>query len=428
MKNTGNILSINKLSKKKMCHIKGRKTRNPLHPEVQARLKQLEKLLEKQENTCWEIGDVCIELMDKYYLSLRQIGKATNYTKARISHFHLTCRTFPKDTREGFTFQDSLAARQIYLCMSRLNMSVLEIRDRISTLKDRSTRSARAYFVKILMDREINQSIAHSAKVGIQGGNIINHCHHADWRTIIPQLPDNSVKLFIADPPFGGYQKDKNGSYNSFASSTNGMRDDCDFGTTETSLEVTLPLFKLCLPKLAKNGVLLLFQAGARPDNPSILLEAKKQGWECRYALTWLKGHIVVGDHHNPYRVCTEKILVFIKKGDRVRRHEKGTPSSDILDFRTETMNATRKMDTGKMGYGDYHQFQKPETLMDFLTKTHTYPGDLIVEPFGCSGSGVVSAIKHSRKWVYIESNQNNYAWGSGRIHTLLSQFSVQAG
>ncbi|MCD6346517.1 MAG: hypothetical protein J7L96_03755, partial [Bacteroidales bacterium] len=143
---------------------------------------------------------------------------------------------------------------------------------------------------------------------------------------------------------------------------------------------------------------------------------------------TWLKGHIVVGDHHNPYRVCSEKILVFIKKGEKVRRHEKGTPSSDILDFRTETMNVTRKMDTGKMGYGDYHQFQKPEALMDFLIKTHTYPGDLVVEPFGCSGSGVVSAIKHGRKWVYTESNQNNYAWGSGRIHKLISDFSVQAG
>lgn len=428
MQMTGKVLSLKQLAKTKKASAKGRKSRNPLHPEVQSKLKELKCLLKRQENTCWAIGDVCIELMDKYYLSLRQIGEATNYTKARISHFHLTCRAFPKDKREGYTFQDSLTARQIYYCMSRLNMSVFEIRERISKLEDRSARSARAHFVKLLMDREINQSIADSVRVGIQGGNLINNCHNADWRTIIPQLPDNSVKLFIADPPFGGYQKDKEGSYSSFLTKTSGMRGDCDFGTTESALEVTLPLFKLCLPKLAKDGVMLLFQAGARPDNPSILMEAEKQGWECKYTLTWLKGNIVVGDHHNPYRVCTEKILVFIKKGEKVRRHEKGTPSSDILDFRTETMNVTRRMDVGQMGYGDYHQFQKPEALMVFLIKTHTYPGDLVVEPFGCSGSGVVSAVKHNRKWVYIESNSNNYIWGSGRINKLISEFSVQAG
>lgn len=428
MRKSGKVLSIHKLGKKSKGSVKARKTRNPLHPEVVSKLKELKKLLDRQEKTCWEIGDVCIELMDKYYLSLRQIGEATGYTKARISHFHLTCRAFPKDKRDGFTFQDSLTARQIYNCMSRLNMSVFEVRERISKLKDRTARSVRAHFVKILMDREINQSIANSSKVGIQGGSIINNCHNADWRTVIPQLPDNSVKLIIADPPYGGYQHEKDGSYSSYQTETSGMRGDCDYGTTDAALEVTLPLFKMCLPKLAKDGVLMLFQAGARPDNPSILIEAENQGWECKYTLTWLKGNIVVGDHHNPYRICTEKILVFTKKGEKVLRHEKGTPSSDILDFRTETMNATRKMDTGKMAYGDYHHFQKPEALMDFLVKTHTYEGDLVVENFGCSGSGVVSAIKHGRKWVYVESNQNNFAWGSGRINKVISELAVQAG
>ncbi len=418
-----NNLSGNNDNKKKV-----RKTRNPLHPEVQSKIKELKKLLRNQDSTCWVIGDACVELMDTYYLSLRDIGDATNYTKSRISHFHLTSRAFPHDKRDGYTFQDSLNARQIYQCMSRLNMSVFEIRDRISKLKDRTSRSIRAHFVQLLMDNEINSSIANSSKLGIQGGKIVNNCHNSDWRSIIPQLPDNSVKLFIADPPFGGYQHAKDGTYISSLSQTSGMRSDCDNGTTDGAIEVTLPLFEMCMPKLAKNGVLLLFQAGARTDRPEILMEAQKQGWNCKYSLTWLKGHNVVGDHHSPYRVCTEKILVFIKEGDRVLMHEKGTPSSDVLDFRTQTMNVTRMMDCGSMEYGDYHQFQKPENLMDFLVKTHTYPGDLVVEPFGCSGSGVISAIKNDRKWVYIESNKNNFAWAENKIQKVISSLSSHVG
>ena len=80
------------------------------------------------------------------------------------------------------------------------------------------------------------------------------------------------------------------------------------------------------------------------------------------------------------------------------------------------------------MEYGDYHHFQKPEALMDFIIKTHTYPGDLVVEPFGCSGSGVVSALKNNRKWVYVESNQSNFDWGSGRVYKLITELATQAG
>ena len=85
-------------------------------------------------------------------------------------------------------------------------------------------------------------------------------------------------------------------------------------------------------------------------------------------------------------------------------------------------------MHSGKMEYGDYHIFQKPSSLMEFLVKHHSFPGDLVVEPFGCSGSGVIAASKLNRQWVYIESNKENYQWGSQRVQEAVSKHLVQVG
>ena len=99
-----------------------------------------------------------------------------------------------------------------------------------------------------------------------------------------------------------------------------------------------------------------------------------------------------------------------------------------VLHFPTETKCVSIKMHSGKMGYGDYHIFQKPAALMEFLIKHHSFAGDLVVEPFGCSGSGCIAASKLNRQWVYVESNLNNYLWGSQRVMKAIAEQSVQAG
>ena len=58
------------------------------------------------------------------------------------------------------------------------------------------------------------------------------------------------------------------------AAHTSGLRTDSDNNTDPSALNVTLPLFEMCLPRLAVGGCLLLFQSGGKPDRPEILTEA----------------------------------------------------------------------------------------------------------------------------------------------------------
>jgi DNA modification methylase len=418
LRNGDNSMIYKKLSKKRRVFASPQI--NDL--TVLNKLKFLKKLIHEQDNACWEIGDLCMQLIDKFKLSLRQIANSVGYSRARISHFHLTARTFPVEQRESFTFQDSLTARQVYIKFPRLNMSPYEIRDIVIKLHNKTPYQVRSYFIHLLTHQEQNQHLAESAQSYLYNKDrIINHCHCADWRTIIPQLENGSVQLFLCDPPYG--------SYTSRRYDTNCLRIDSDNNDSiEEALETTLPLFELCLPKLKPQGILILFQAGGQPDRPEILLKAQEWGWDCVYALNWSKGSLSTGNFQNPYRVCTERILVFCRKGESPQRFQDGNCCPDILDFPPMTNSVISKMRRGKMPYADYHMFQKPLELMDFLIKHHSYGGDLIVEPFGCSGSGCIGASKLNRQWVYIESNQNNYLWGSERVYKAISEMQLEVG
>lgn len=384
--------------------------------QVACKIRKLARMLKKHDRHCWRIGDLVADLVSHHRLRLGQIAKRAGYSKARLSEFHLTARTFSNDQRNEGNFHDALMARRIWKMLPRLSMTPAAIRSDITKLRGKRPRQIRAYFVKKLLEKEKRAALTNGTQVEAQTNYLINIAHHSDWRSVVPRLPDGSVKLFLCDPPFGGYSWREHGGYTSGRADTNCLRDEADNNTENAALAVTLPLFEECLPKLAAGGCLLLLQPGGKPDRPEILMEASKCGWECLYGLTWLKSTYTPSDCAYPYVPSSERILVFVRQGDRLEWHEAGLSRSDVLEFPSVIIGATMKMLKGDIPLRTYHMFQMPDDLCEFLIRKHTHPGDLTVEPFGCSGAFSIAAAKLERRWVYIESNEANYRWGSERL------------
>ena len=63
------------------------------------------------------------------------------------------------------------------------------------------------------------------------------------------------------------------------------------------------------------------------------------------------------------------------------------------------------------------HPTQKPEALMEYLIKTYTNEGDLVLD--NCMGSGTtgVACIKTNRKFIGIERDENYFNIASKRIN-----------
>lgn len=383
--------------------------------EIYNKVKELAVLLEEHDQRSWAIGDLCNDLLTRNRVSLSFLARQVGSSKSRLSEFTTTAAQFPAEQRKG-CFQDCLMAKQIYRRMPALNLSLLEIRDRIIRLEGKKPRQIRYHFIRLLLERERSQSRATIEHYAQENSPLLNVCHHADCRDIIPMLPDGCVKLFIADPPFGGYYGNE-GGYLSGRASTSGLRVDCDFNSDSDALDVTVDLFEACRSKIAEGGALVLFQPGGKPDRVEVLQAAQDHGWECKHALVWYKEKVAPTDRIGPYSTSSERILVFGRPGDQLKWHDPSLSRADVLTLPSITSHASARMEAGALPIYDMHMFQKPSELAQFLIKKHTHLGELVVEPFGCSGWASLEAARLRRQWVYIESHPENFAWGSRRIH-----------
>lgn len=71
----------------------------------------------------------------------------------------------------------------------------------------------------------------------------------------------------------------------------------------------------------------------------------------------------------------------------------------------------------------NWHPTQKPIALFEYLIKTYTNEGELILDNTAGSGTTAIAAINTNRKWVCIEKEKEYYDKAIERIvnHATLS-------
>jgi len=201
--------------------------RNP--KEARGKIRLLRELLNDMDRHCWAVGDLCSDLIYRHRVSLGYLAQKTGYQRSRLSELSTTARAFPPQYRNRGTFQDSLMARRTAPTMTALNMTPVQIRDEILKLKNKRPVHIRRHFINRMVAMQNNDALARSVRSHQPGQRVHNGCHHADYRDIIPSLPSHSVKLFIADPPYGGFKKKgRRGGYISSRSLTHGLRSTSD--------------------------------------------------------------------------------------------------------------------------------------------------------------------------------------------------------
>ena len=77
---------------------------------------------------------------------------------------------------------------------------------------------------------------------------------------------------------------------------------------------------------------------------------------------------------------------------------------------------------------GQDHCFEKPLPVCVRLVLKPSRPGDVVFDAGGCTGPMSVAAIRHGRRWVYAESNAENYHIGAARTAEELARLTAIAG
>lgn len=64
------------------------------------------------------------------------------------------------------------------------------------------------------------------------------------------------------------------------------------------------------------------------------------------------------------------------------------------------------------------HPTQKPLALLEWLVKTYTRPGDLVIDPFAGSGTTALACLRTGRRCVAVEADKTYLAKAAERLHS----------
>ena len=239
--------------------------------------------------------------------------------------------------------------------------------------------------------------IPESCLASVSGSTFVN----ADCFDVFPFIEDNSIDAIICDLPYG---------------------------TTACKWDEVLPFDKLWKEYnrvIKDNGVILLF--GREPFSSKVRLSNEKN---YRYDWIWEKSKATnfLFAKQMPL-IAHEDIMVFYKKLPTYNPQKtKGKPYDKGVEKRTE-IEAVGKIGNGNLlknksgdrnprsvqyfktaeNEGKLHPTLKPIALLEYLVKTYTNEGDMVLDNTMGSGTTNLACIKLNRKSIGIEKEKQYY-------------------
>jgi len=234
--------------------------------------------------------------------------------------------------------------------------------------------------------------------------------HLGDALKVAPALRANSADLVLTDLPYG------------VLNARNEWDNVPDFA-----------LFWKCLNRVAKPDAAVI--STAKQPFTSFLVASNVADF--RYTLVWEKSKATgyLNAKKMPL-VAHEDIVVFYRKVPTYnpqmsngKPYNKGTAVRDTECYGKQTKAVEIKNTNGKryprsVQYfrtaeceGKLHPTQKPVALMEWLIKTYSNPGDVVLDPFMGSGSTGVAALRNRRHFIGIEAVEKYYDIAEARLN-----------
>jgi len=246
---------------------------------------------------------------------------------------------------------------------------------------------------------------------------------------VLPRLPKDSFDLVFVDPPYN-----MNKRFNDYVFYQKESRD---------WLEWAL-VWLLEIKRLLKPGGTLYVCSEWRTSGP--LFQALEDHFVIHNRITWEreKGR----SSSTNWKNASEDIWYCSKEGAkpyydagavRLRRRVLAPYRQEGQAKDWQEHKGLRYRDTGasnlwtdltvpfwSMPENTPHPTQKPEKLLARLLLASTRPGDLILDPFGGSGTTAVSAFKLKRRWICIEQDPAYCAYTQARLDSALENPHIQ--
>lgn len=260
-------------------------------------------------------------------------------------------------------------------------------------------------------------------------GNILDKTILGDTFEILQKIPEKSIDLLIADPP---YNLDKNFHGNKFKKTSDEMYE-----------EYTESWIKLCKPLLKDNAT--IYVCCDWQSSPAIGKVLKKY-FTVQNRITWQreKGRGALTNWKNGmedvwFATVSKSDYTFNVEDVKIRRKviapykADGKPKDweETADGNFRNTYPSNFWDDVSIPYWSMpentaHPTQKPEKLLAKLILASSNKGDIILDPFLGSGSTSVTAKKLGRHFIGIEQNEQYCVWAEKRLEMAETDKTIQ--
>ena len=226
---------------------------------------------------------------------------------------------------------------------------------------------------------------------------------------VLGKLPETSIDLIFADPPYNL----SNGGFTCYAGkqvSVNKGKWDKSKGIEE-DFKFHYNWTEACKRVLKPNGSLWI--SGTYHSIYSCGFALQKQGWHIINDICWFKPNA------SPNLSCrmftaSHETLLWVRKNKHSKHtfHYKvmknGIWNVDFIKKPEKQMRSIWAINTPKNGEKKYgkHPTQKPEALLERIILASSNEGDIVLDPFCGSATTGVAALRHNRKFIGVDSEK----------------------
>jgi site-specific DNA-methyltransferase (adenine-specific) len=246
----------------------------------------------------------------------------------------------------------------------------------------------------------------------------INTILSGDCREILPTLPENSVDLVFADPPYN--LQLQNELYRPDMSKVAAVEDGWDkFSSFAEYDRFTREWLMACRRILKDNGTLWVIGSYHNIYRVGAILQ-DLDFWILNDVI-WIKSNPMPNFRGVRFTNAHETLLWAQKKrgAHYTFNHQALKSLNDDLQMRSDwTIPLATGRQRLRVNGEKAHTTQKPEGLLYRVLMASSNPGDLVLDPFFGSGTTGAVAKKLGRRWIGIEKDDKYIDVARTRIET----------
>jgi DNA modification methylase len=232
---------------------------------------------------------------------------------------------------------------------------------------------------------------------------------HAVAEAFLTTLEDASVTLLATDPPYFGIVEETW---------------DNQWSSTHAYVDWLVTILEMFQRKLTPTGSIVFFQGfGKHGQHPMFdVIKRLEKSYTFRNVITWKKRR-GYGKEFD-YLYCREEIVWMSRSAERTGVVFNIPLTEQLRGYKGFNKDYPAKSEYKRVSnvWDDIGELMKPERnaqkpieLMERIVKTHSNPGDLVVDLFCGWGTTGVAALKNGRRFCGCEGIEKDAEAANGR-------------